>query len=74
MYGRDYSNNYSLTICWIKKNFKSWYLQQEILFFSNALQNEINDDNEKHLTLFVICLMQIFINFERKKILVSQRR
>lgn len=50
MYGRDYSNNYSLTICWIKKNFKSWYLQQEILFFSNALQNEINDDNEIHLT------------------------
>lgn len=53
MYGNDYSNNYSLTICWIKKTFKSWYLQQEILFFSNALQNEINDDNEKHLTLFV---------------------
>lgn len=33
MYGSDYSNYYSLTICWIKKHFKSWYLQQEILSF-----------------------------------------
>lgn len=52
MYGSDYSN-YSLTICWIKKLQKLIFAARNIIVFLNALQNEINYDNEKHLTLFV---------------------
>lgn len=53
MYGSVYGN-YSLTICWIKKTSKVDICSKKYnRVFLNALQNEINDDNEKHLTCFV---------------------
>lgn len=53
MYGSVYGN-YTLTICWIKKTSKVDICSKKYnRFFLNALQKEINDDNEKHLTCFV---------------------